>query len=384
MNIYFLKTIFYTIFLMLYINSYGPIAVAGESINSADIHSLPEAKIYTIYHISVDETASTSRKASQNARRKAQRMAFQHLLRKIIRQEDQENLSEPDDRQIADLVSGIEIANEKTSHIRYIADYTVHFSRDKMYNFLLTRKIPFAETLSEPVNILTVLEEGGAAVLWEKQNAWRKAWQSYDTVNNLVPVRVILPTLKHRMALNQWQAQAGKRSQLQLFAAEFGLNNLYVMSLGVERDIGRKAMILTLNIYSDKEDIAVYNETIIVADAAQEQNNIYDEAIRQATYWLDNQWKEKVIIHFGASSHINVMIKYDQRDDWFAIKEKLESISLIRKMTYRNFKITAVDMELEHSGDVAQIILALAQQELILEKQDENITGYPWRLTLKK
>lgn len=360
------------------------INITGPQLRAQEIKA-ETPRIYTIYNISIDETAATSSRASQAAVRAAQRIALEKLFRKIIREEDHAALPVLTDGQITELVSGLEVANEKSSRIRYIADFTVHFSRDKVYNFLSERQLPFAETLSSPVSILALLEKEGAVVLWEKTNAWRTSWMNYDTANNLVPIRIMAPSLAHRMAITAWQAQQGNRELLQSFADSQGIRKLYVMSARIENNVtvGRKT--LELIIFSNGE--GEYRTTIDVENTTDEVEGLYNEAIKKATYWLDNQWKEKVMIHFGTSSHLNVNIKYDRSEDWFEIKKRLESISLIRKVTLRKFMLLAAEAQLEHSGDVAQIILSLEQEDLILSKQPDIIDSradYPWVLTLKK
>ena len=349
-----------------------------------EVSRIGSPKIYTIYNISIDKTATTSSQASRSALRAAQRLALDTLFRKIIREEDHEALPHLTDGQVAELVSGIEVANEKSSRVRYMADFTVHFSRNKIYNFLSEKQIPFAETLSNPASILTVLEKDGAAVLWEKDNDWRTAWLNYDTANNLVPIRVISPSLANRLALTAGQAQLGDREVLQDFADKQGLVKLYVMSAWIDNDVARQIKTLELSIYKLGDDDYVFTTSIDLDIITDDMSSLYDEAIKQATYWLDNEWKEKVMIHFGTSSYLKVQIQYDSSEDWFEIKKKLESISLVRKVTLKNFTITAADVEIEHSGDVEQIILTLDQEKLILTEQGGTMAQYPWVLTLKK
>lgn len=357
--------------------------------NSADgAEQIFTPRIYTIYNISVDETARTSSLASRAALGIAQRLAMEKLLRKIIREEDNAQLPPLSDGQITELVSGIEIANEKSSRVRYMADITVHFSRDKIYNFLSVNEIPFAETLSNPVSILAVIEKDGAAILWEKDNDWRKAWLEYDTVNNLVPIRIIAPSLAHRMAITVWQAQRGDRKLLQKFAEQMGIRKLYVMNARLKHDMANNRETLELTIFRNGGEQGEFSRTIAAGEAGSENRQaLYDEAIKQATYWIDNQWKERVMIHFGVSSHLNVRIEFDRSEDWFEIKKRLEAISLIRKMIYKSFTIEAAEVDIEHSGDVEQIILTLGQENLILSQTPANMQ-FPesahWVLTLKK
>lgn len=375
------KTIYYGLILMLGLSLNNAVSWAQEMDKQI---SAPQ--IYTIYNISIDETAATSSRASRAAVRSAQRRALEKLFRKIIRQEDQAALARLTDGQVTELVSGLEVANEKSSAVRYMADFTIHFSRAKIYNFLSEKQIPFAETLSTPASILTVLEKDGASVLWETNNDWRKAWQEYDTANNLVPIRVMVPSLAHRMTITSWQAQKGDKQSLQEFADKYKARKLYIMSAHVEYDLGEGRNTLELTIFKLGEDQHIFRTTISLGHDTADLRGLYDEAIKQATYWLDNQWKEKVMIHFGTSSSLKVNIQYDSSADWFEIKKKLEAISLIRKVTYKKFAVMAAHVEIEHSGDVEQIMLTLEQEDLILTEKTDNMEFeiYPWILRLKK
>jgi len=385
-------TIYYRIILILLINSVVGSSWAEDRKND----QILTPKIYTIYHIALDETASSSRQARGIALRKAERTALDKLFRKIIREEDHDKLPDLSDGQVMELVSGIEVANEKSSHIRYIADFTVHFSRDKIYNFLSVLEIPFAETLSNAVNILTVLEKEGTVLLWEENNDWRKAWNSYDTVNNLVPIRMITPSLANRMAITAWQAQNGQAELLQKFTAAQNLRALYVMNASVITDPADGGDSLELTIFSNQGSGPDYKKHITLKDRSGDETDklsaLYNEAIRQATYWLDNRWKEKVMIHFGTSSHLKVAIKFDQSEDWFQIKKKLENISLIQRITSKKITIAGAEVDMKHSGEVEQIILALEQENLALTRQPDTVDrkavtaadDHYWILTLKK
>ncbi|MCF6217010.1 MAG: DUF2066 domain-containing protein [Emcibacter sp.] len=361
-------------------------------------------KIYTIYNISMDETAATSRRASLAALRKAERIALDKLFRKIIREEDQARLPELSPGQITEIVSGIEIANEKSSHVRYMADFTVHFSRAKIYNFLSVLQIPFAETLSNGVSILTLLEKDGATILWEKNNDWRKAWEAYDTVNNLVPVRIIAPSLAHRMAITAWQAKNGDISLLQKFAEQKNIRHLYVMNARVIYDFSHNKNMIELVIIGNDGNKTVHKNIVVegatVTETGRDElSELYNEAIKKATYWLDNRWKEKVMIHFDSSSHLTVDIHFNQSEDWFEIKKRLENISLIRNMVIKRMTTHKAMVEMEHSGDVEQITLALDQKDLELVRDEPALTDpadnmkiqnrdpsvrHSWILTLKK
>ncbi len=334
---------------------------------SQDLKQNQAPKIYTIYNISMDETARTSSLASQAALRKAQRLGLNKLFRKIIREEDYGKLPDLSDGQVTELVNGFEVANEKTSRVRYIADFTVHFSREKIYNFLSVLGMPFAETLSNPARLLTVVEIDGAVMLWESSNSWRTAWRDYDTINNLVPIEIIDSSKIHRMTVSPWQAQRGDPAMINRLAAEVRGRDLYVMSAKVSYDVLTGNRVLDLTVFKEGLATPAYVTQVSVAEEGPETlDKLYQEAIDRATYWLDNQWKEKVMIHFGEASQLTVRIDFSSPEDWFAIKRKLDGISLIRKVILQKFSTTGALARMEHSGDVEQIILTLEQENMAL------------------
>lgn len=399
-----LKIMHYIAILMLSLNIEGAMSWAAQTDSPQAMvreASKPLPKIYTIYNISMDETAASSRAASQVARLSAQRLALKKLFRKIIGKADYDKLPPFTDGQVTELVSGIEVANEKISDVRYLADFTIHFSREKIYNFLSNLQIPFAETLSRPVSVLAVLEKEGASVLWEENNPWRRAWQDYDTINNLVPLNIIEPSHHNRLAITLWQAQKGDLTALQAFAKENNIRKLYVMNAQLEKNLVAGSYALDLTIFTNEDAQPAYRTRITTENIYKDMPNslsdeagdsgelarLYNEAIKEATYWLDNQWKEKVMVRFGVSSHLTMVLKYDRAEDWFEIKKKLQSISLIRKVIYNKITTTESDVVMEHSGDVEQIILTLDQKNLTLTKNPDNydpLKADLWVLSIKK
>ena len=93
------------------------------------------------------------------------------------------------------------------------------------------------------------------------------------------------------------------------------------------------------------------------------------------------------MIHFGMSSHLSIKIAYENSENWFEIKKKMESLSLIRNVTYKKFTVTEAEIDIEHSGDVEQIILALEQENLSLTNMSEENEGLEdnfWLLKIVK
>ena len=77
--------------------------------------------------VKVDARADTAAKARETARLDGQRRALAAIAERLSGGEAPAKLPKLDDKAITDLVASFEVANERMSAVRYVADYTFHF-----------------------------------------------------------------------------------------------------------------------------------------------------------------------------------------------------------------------------------------------------------------
>src|SRR5215213_5971206 len=77
--------------------------------------------------VKVDGRADTAAKAREAARIDGQRRALAAIAERLSGGGAPVKLPKFDDKAITDLVSSFEVANERMSAVRYLADYTFHF-----------------------------------------------------------------------------------------------------------------------------------------------------------------------------------------------------------------------------------------------------------------
>src|SRR3974390_951429 len=109
--------------------------------------------IFTV-SVPVDATAANANTARDTARLDGEHRAHAALLDRLTLASDQARLPAATDAMLNDLIEGFEVANERRSTVRYLADYTFHFRRDAVERVLREQGIPFAETPSKPLVVL--------------------------------------------------------------------------------------------------------------------------------------------------------------------------------------------------------------------------------------
>ena len=82
--------------------------------------------------VKVDATADSSAAARDLARIDGQRKALTLVIDRLSGSPDSAKLPKLDDKAITDMVESFEVANERMSAVRYLADYTFHFRPSKV------------------------------------------------------------------------------------------------------------------------------------------------------------------------------------------------------------------------------------------------------------
>jgi len=131
--------------------------------------------------VSVDATGETSGKARDQARNDGERRALAMLAERLSGATAPAKLAKLDDNTLADLVVSFEVANERMSGVRYLADVTYHFRPAEVQRLLQKSGIALggagpAPDSGKSLVVVPVYQSGGASVLWDDPNPWRDAW----------------------------------------------------------------------------------------------------------------------------------------------------------------------------------------------------------------
>ena len=128
--------------------------------------------------VKVDATADSAANAREAARVDGQRRALAAIADRLSGGTGAAKLAKLDDKAITDLVVSFEVANERMSAVRYLADYTFHFRPADVRRALRNAGIALGEGESgnKPLVLLPVYQADGQSRLWDDPNPWREAW----------------------------------------------------------------------------------------------------------------------------------------------------------------------------------------------------------------
>lgn len=343
------------------------LALSGVSAAAAD-----SAGVFAV-SVPVDATAANASAARDAARLDGERRAYAALLDRLTLARDHARLPAASDATLNDIIQGFEVANERRSTVRYLADYTFHFRPDAIEQLLRDQKIPFAETPSKPVVVLAVLEGANGPVLWDDPNPWRDAWTNAKPTQGLVPLTVPLGEVEDVTAIDAAAADTGDDAKLQAISMDYGDGDVLVSRATIKKTNNTESVDVTSTRFVPGQvgSEQTWVESF-VAYAGESEPDFLARAVAGTVDQVNEAWKQANIIDYSETGELVVSVPAGDLSSWVAVRDRLAAIQAIQQM-----ELTALDRQralvtLHYVGGAAQLRSALVQRDLDLTGSDPN------------
>ena len=354
----------------------GLISVGGHR---AVAQQSPET--FTIHDVQVDASAASSAQAREIAIANGERQAIQRLFDGMVLKRDQPFLPNLDTSQIAALVDGISVADEKVSRTRYLARLTVYFKSEDIRTLLQRAGIAFSETVAKPVLLLPVLESDGYATLWTNPNPWLSAWQAYDQTDSHVPF--ILPNggAEEAASISAEDVITGNPDTIMKLANDYKVEDVYLAYGRLERDPYSGEVVMRALFLRFGEMPAVLGDDMVHAPAdampVDRLPALMASAVGTTADDMKDEWKRQTLVHFGAEVSLAATVPVTTLADWVRVRQKLETTPVIRDVSVTSMTVHEARIDIKYLGNQQQLALALAQSDLQLA---QNAAG-DWIVT---
>ena len=330
--------------------------------------ALAAGDVFTVRNIPVDATAAGAAEAREIAIAQGERAGFERLVPRLTRKQDwgfTANVTEP---QVAALVLGIEVAEERSSATRYFGRITYSFKPGAVRQLLNQSQIPFSEARSKPAIVLPVLDSGGLH-LWDDPNPWRTAWARRDLTDELVPVLVPLNDLEDSNLVSAAKAANATWADVSAIAEKYGLERVLVAVAHV------RGGTLTVNI---SQIAANQNQSSSFSfPVGTDLTASLDQAVGSALDRVYDQWKTATIVVYGQENTLLASTFFSNLSDWLSIQRRLRQAPTVHSVDILGLSSQGAQIRLSYGGTVEQLKITLEQISLALSERD----GY-WELAL--
>lgn len=331
------------------------------------------ADVYTVANVPVDATAANANAARDDARNDGERRAYAMLLDRITRDSDRSLRPAANDALLNDLISGFEVAGERTSGVRYLAKYTFHFRPDAVRKLLRDAQLPYCETPSKPLVVLAVIGSGDGAQLWEDPNPWRDAWTAHPPPAGLVPLVMPYGDLEDVQAIDADAAQAGDQARLQAVAQRYAGADVLVTVASLNAAIAPHALEVKSTRFSPASDVPPQSWTgSYVAGPDQSDGDLFAAAVAGTAQQVEQAWKNANILDYSHAATIVVRVPTGELQSFVDVRDRLAQLPAIERSELLSLDRAQARFALHYFGTPDQLRVALAQRDLVLGGQDPD------------
>lgn len=332
---------------------------------------------FTISGVHEDVTAASALAAKDRAQADGQAKAFAQLMDRLAPGKAPHLTS----AQITDLVIGFEVANERSSTVRYTADYTFHFNPAATRRMLEANGITAVTAppvQEKPVVVLPVfVDSSGRAQLWDDPNPWRDAWAQHGGDQTALPVVVPVGDLPDVTAIDAPKAVAGDRAALKAISARYQNDDVLVVQGKFGPEPGR--FDITATRYSiDNPGPPQTAALTTTAKPGETQAQQLARSVASVEAEIGQAWKQANTVDANAGGTINVTLPAGSLADWVTVRNRLRAIPNVRGADLVAFDRSQLRVAIRYAGTQDQLRAALGERGLDLGGADPD-----WTLTLR-
>jgi len=333
--------------------------------------------------VTVDATSDSVAKARDVARLDGARKALDAVVAKLAGGPDKAKPLKLSDNQITDLVASFEVANEKMTAVRYTADYTYHFKPADVAKAMQSAGIavnntgapanPSQSAPGKPVVVLPVYLDGDTALLWDDPNPWRDAWSQRAPGSGGTSLVVPLGDVSDLAAIDGDKARTGDSASLVAIAKKEGADDVLVM-IAQRRNGDNPGVDVTVRRYHAGQFVDVHFDSID-AKPNEADADLFKRAADTIAADLDNGWKNAKGGPGDQQGTLIVAAPISGLDDWLKLRDRLQTIPLVRKIDVKALSRQEATIEIQYLGTMDQLKANLSAAKLDLQGGDPT-----WRL----
>ena len=321
--------------------------------------------VYAVGSVAVDETAESAATARDIALKKGQVLAYQRLLDRIVPANVRSKLSPLPEAQLLQLVSGIEVTEEKTSSVRYLAKLVVRFNPSAVRSYLRNAGIQFAETESKPLIVLPVFRSQATQQLWDASNLWLRVWRELPLSDGLINLIVPEGATADIAEISAEQAVEGNDERIKSISQRYGAAVALLTIATVKQSHGEKIV----EVSTSRLDPGGADQTSVQSFVSNKEISLQEVLAGAAANLrreIEENWKLDNLIRFDDRRELLAEASLRGLPELISLQKKLEEVSLIKKAELVRLSLSAALIRLRYLGSPEQLKLALAQHDMAL------------------
>ncbi|HXJ00103.1 MAG TPA: DUF2066 domain-containing protein [Micropepsaceae bacterium] len=324
--------------------------VAGLALAAGAVHGAPAPApdIFTVTGIKVDQTAESATAARDLAMSQGRPLAWTRLYRRLTATANWSKQPQLDENALLRMMRSFEVANERRSSTRYLAEVTYHFNPAAVRGLLRQSGIAYTETRARRALVIPVVA-GGMGV--DLTSPWAMAWKDPVLQQGLVPFVLSAGDDEDMQILSRPDLVQADWATLAPLARKYNASEAII---AVASEDAKTVQMVEISPTSRVAASFAYANSSFAAIA---------EAVAERAY---ETWKTRSAVNFGTRAKLTVDVQFDSLDDWAKIRTQLGAVKAVADMDVTGLALHEAEIQLTYFGRPEQLRDALAQQNLSL------------------
>ena len=299
---------------------------------------------FAVSGVHVDATGGSAAAARDAAMAQGRPIAWARLYRTLAPQSAWGKQPALNDFQLQHIIRSYEIANERRSNTRYIADVTYVFNRAEVRKILRATGAPLAEAGAKPALIVPLV--GGR---FDAASPWTKAWLD-PTVGALMPMVVPRGDAQDNAFIARGNFAGLNWDSVQALAGRYGASEVVIAEAAAT---GQSARLTELFPPRGRavDSIAVSQPNFVMTATA-------------AARKLAESWRERSAINYGSKSRLLADVEFSSPAEWARIRSRLTQVKLVASYDVNGIALNEARVRIAYYGRAEQLAAAMSQQQL--------------------
>ncbi|WP_247871920.1 DUF2066 domain-containing protein [Azospirillum sp. TSO35-2] len=325
------------------------------------------ADAFAVSGVTVDINGSNPTTVRDQAIREAQAKAWAELYRRLV--PGGGNPPRLSDNDVARLVQGFEIDDEKVSATRYVGSITVRFRPNAVRDALGQGggTAQYVEPPARPFVVLPVTMTDGRTILWEDRTPWREAWEARQPAASLVPLVVPDGELADAQAIGAADAVSGNADAIARMAQRYKAGGVVVARTELPAAGADPARGLTVDVTRYGLDGTRDSQTVQVKGGGT-AGDLLTRAVAAVGNQLDDSWRREHTTPTGPEQTTLVRVPLTAVNDWVETRKRLAGVNAVSRSTLLSISRSEALVSLTHRGEPDQLAQALGRNDLGLTR----------------
>jgi Uncharacterized protein conserved in bacteria (DUF2066) len=273
------------------------------------------------------------------------------------------------------MVESFEVANERMSAVRYLADYTFHFRPAKLRRLVRVADTPPAEVASraalpessnKPMVVLPIYKDSTRTALWDDPNPWRDAWAQRSADAGATRVTVPLGDASDLAAIDAGRADAGKSDALAAVAQRNGGDDA-IVALATARRQGDKLAGLDLSVKWYRSGRLIDSHANSLEALPEESES---DLLKRATDAVAAGIAGGPRKSSSQQASLAVSVPISSLSDWVFVRDRLASVAAVRRVDLLSLSRQEAKIQIKYVGSAEELKSSLAAVDLGLGGSD--------------